>query len=79
MVMAPASTGRERSSKIAVIRVAQVNRGSVWRDSPGARMLAVVTKKLIAPKVLLIPARCKAKIAMSTAAPLCDCSPDSGG
>lgn len=33
----------------------------------------------MAPKVLLIPARWRARIAMSTEAPLCDWSPDRGG
>ena len=79
MVMAPAKTGRESNSKIAVTRVAQVKRGMLCRETPGARMLIVVTMKLMAPKVLLIPARCSAKMAMSTEAPLCDCSPDNGG
>lgn len=42
-------------------------------------MLNVVTIKLIAPRVLLIPARWRAKMAMSTEGPLWLWSPDSGG
>jgi hypothetical protein len=56
-VIAPASTGRERRRRMAVTSVAQVNRGIVCRLIPGARILRVVTIKLIAPNVLLIPAR----------------------
>jgi len=79
MVMAPARTGSESNSRTAVTSVAQVKRGILWSEIPGARMLSVVTIKLIAPSVLLIPARCRAKMAMSTDAPLWDCSPESGG
>ena len=79
IVIAPARTGKDSSSKIAVTRVAQVKRGILWRETPGARMLTVVTMKLIAPNVLLMPARCRAKMAISTEAPLWACKPDSGG
>lgn len=79
MVIAPANTGRDKSSSTAVIRVAQVKSGIACSDTPGARMLNVVTIKLIAPRVLLIPARWRAKMAMSTEGPLWLWSPDSGG
>jgi len=70
MVIAPARTGRDSSKSTAVTSVAHVNRGITCNEIPGARMLMLVTIKLIAPRVLLIPARCSAKIARSTAAPL---------
>ena len=35
--------------------------------------------KFIAPNILLIPLKCKPKIAKSTLGPLCDCIPDNGG
>jgi len=57
IVIAPASTGSDSKSKTAVTKVAHVNSGILWREIPGARMLRVVTIKLIAPKVLLIPAK----------------------
>jgi hypothetical protein len=69
MVIAPASTGRERSSKNAVIRMAQTNRGIVWRVIPCARILKMVTMKLIAPSKEETPARCRLKIPKSTAGP----------
>jgi hypothetical protein len=36
---------------------------------PGARMLKIVTIKLIAPKIEEIPAKCRLKIAKSTDGP----------
>lgn len=79
IVIAPASTGKERRRRTAVTSVAHVNNGIVCKDIPGARILSVVTMKLMAPKVLLIPAKCRAKMARSTDAPLCEFSPESGG
>src|SRR5262245_50727587 len=46
---------------------------------PGARMLKMVTMKLMAPSSDDAPARCSAKIAMSTAGPGCEPAEDSGG
>jgi len=37
---------------------------------PGTRILIIVTIKLIAPKIEEIPARCKLKMAKSTAPPV---------
>ena len=42
-------------------------------------MCAIVTIKFIAPAIDEIPAKCKLKIAKSTAAPECAMTPDSGG
>lgn len=65
----PARTGRERRSRNAVIRIAHTNRGIVCRVIPCARMLKMVTIKLIAPSREDIPARCRLKIPKSTAGP----------
>lgn len=45
----------------------------------GARILKIVTIKFIAPKREETPAKCKEKIARSTAAPECAAIEDNGG
>jgi len=47
--------------------------------NPGARILAMVVIKLMAPKIDDTPARCNEKIALSTDGPLCASTLDSGG
>ena len=46
---------------------------------PGARMLKIVVMKLTAPRIDEAPARCSAKIAMSTDGPGCPSPAESGG
>lgn len=46
---------------------------------PGVRMLIIVTIMLIAPNKEDKPAKCKLKIAKSTAPPECTSIPDKGG
>lgn len=77
--MAPASTGSESSKRIAVISTAQGNIGIRSRNIPSARRFTIVVIKLIAPSSEDTPARCKEKIAKSTAAPLWDTFPLKGG
>lgn len=60
--------GSDRSNKIAVIITDQMNKGSF--SISGDFILIVVVMKLMAPKIELTPARCKEKIARSTAGPL---------
>ena len=60
MVMAPASTGIDSSSRNAVTSIAQMNSGILCRVMPGARMLKMVVMKLSAPSSELMPARCSA-------------------
>jgi hypothetical protein len=43
------------------------------------RIFIIVTIKFIAPAILEMPARCKLKIAKSTAGPECDIISDNGG
>ena len=69
MVIAPASTGSESSSRKAVTRIDQTKSGILCRVMPGARMLKMVVMKFTAPRIELAPARWSAKIAMSTAGP----------
>ena len=67
--MAPARTGNDNKSKIAVSRTLQTKSGIRSHDI--CRILTMVEMKLIAPKILLTPARCREKILRSTAAPAC--------
>lgn len=78
-MIAPARTGRERSNKKAVIRILQTNKGIAYRGIPWARILKIVTIKLIAPKIEDIPAKCRLKIPKSTAGPECASIPLRGG
>jgi len=69
IVIAPANTGKERSSKIAVIRTDQTKRGIRSKDKFIGRILIIVVIKLIAPKIEDAPAKCKEKIVRSTLLP----------
>jgi hypothetical protein len=57
-VIAPAKTGNESNNKNAVMYTAQTNKGVLWAVIPGARILVIVTIKLIAPKIDDTPAKC---------------------
>src|SRR5690349_19874007 len=69
MVMAPARTGSDRSSRKAVTRTDQANRGMRCRVMPGARMLKMVVMKLMAPRIDEAPARWKDRMTRSMAGP----------
>jgi hypothetical protein len=66
IVMAPANTGRESSSRIVVIKIDQINRGICSNVINLGRILIVVVIKLMAPKIEEIPAKWREKIARST-------------
>jgi hypothetical protein len=70
IVIAPAKTGNDNSNKTAVITTAQPNKANLCNLIPGVLILAIVVIKFIAPNKLLIPDKCKAKIAKSTLGPL---------
>lgn len=57
MVMAPANTGNESSSRIAVKNTDQTNRGVRSHVIPAVRMLIIVVIKLTAPKIDEAPAK----------------------
>jgi hypothetical protein len=57
IVIAPANTGNESKSKNAVIKTDHTKSGNLCKKSPGARKLKIVTIKLIAPKIELVPER----------------------
>jgi len=57
IVIAPASTGRDRSSRTTVITTAHTNRGIRSNRRPCHRILITVVIKLTAPKIDEAPAR----------------------
>jgi hypothetical protein len=69
-VIAPASTGRLNTNKNTVIITLQTNKGIISNFIKDNRILKIVHKKLIPPKIDLTPAKCKLKIAISTEEPL---------
>jgi len=78
-VIAPASTGKERSRRIAVIITDHENSG-IWSNLIFLiRILIMVVIKLIAPKIEEIPAMCKEKIDRSTEAPVWARTEERGG
>ena len=79
MVIAPAKTGSDSRSKIAVMKTAQTNRGNLWNGKLSVRMFTIVQIKLIAPKIEAAPDKWRLKIAKSTAPPECAIIPERGG
>jgi len=69
IVIAPAKTGRDKRSKIAVINTAQTNKGAWSISIPKVRRFIIVVIKFAAPKRDDTPAKCKEKIAKSTEGP----------
>lgn len=57
IVMAPARTGRDSSSRSAVMNTDHTNRGIRTKLSSFLRMFITVVMKLIAPKIEEAPAR----------------------
>lgn len=57
MVIAPASTGKDKRSKIAVTNTAQANKGIRSKRRPKARRFIKVEIKFTAPNSEEIPAR----------------------
>jgi hypothetical protein len=79
IVIAPASTGRESSKRMVVIKTDQTNKGIRSIDMSWGRIFIMVVIKLILPRIEEIPARWRLKMARSTAPPLCDIFLASGG
>src|SRR5574338_977249 len=71
MVIAPASTGSDSSSRNTVTRIDHTNSGILCSVMPGARMLKMVVMKLMAPRIDEAPARCTDKMTKSTDGPGC--------
>jgi len=70
IVIAPANTGKDNNSKIAVTTTAQPNNDTLCNLIPGALIFSIVVIKFIAPNKELTPDRCNANIAKSTLGPL---------
>lgn len=79
IVIPPANTGNDNNNNTAVITTAHPNKDNLCNLIPGVLIFTIVVMKLIAPNKLLIPDKCKAKIAKSTLGPLWLCTPDKGG
>lgn len=79
IVIAEARTGRDKSKRTTVIRMAHANRGIRSISIPLWRMLNVVDIKFTAPKIEEIPARWSEKIARSTEGPAWARLPARGG
>jgi hypothetical protein len=79
MVIAPPSTGKERTNKKEVTSNDQTYRGKRFKVRPAARILKIVVIKLIAPRIDAAPDKCKLNIAKSTEGPECACTLLSGG
>jgi hypothetical protein len=79
MVIPPAKTGNDNNNKTAVIKTDQTNSGNLYMVTPLARILIIVTIKLMAPIKDEAPAICKLKMAKSTAGPEWATTPESGG
>jgi len=70
IVIAPANTGNDNNNRTAVITTAHPNNASLCNLIPGLLIFNIVVIKFIAPNILLIPDKCKAKMAKSTLGPL---------
>ena len=79
IVIAPAKTGNDNNSKIAVTNIAQTNNGNLCADIPLVLIFITVVMKFIAPNREDIPAKCKLKIARSTLPPEWAKIPAKGG
>ena len=69
IVIAPANTGKERSSKTTVIKTDHANKGMRSNCIPNLRTFIKVLIKFTAPNNEDTPARCNEKIAKSTEGP----------
>jgi hypothetical protein len=70
IVIAPAKTGNDNSSKTAVTATAHPKRANLCSLIPGLLIFNIVVIKFMAPSRLLIPDKCNANIARSTLGPL---------
>jgi hypothetical protein len=69
MVIAPAKTGKDKTSKKTVTKIDQTNKGILCSVISGVLILNIVVIKFIAPNIDDAPAKCKLSIAKSIAGP----------
>jgi len=79
IVIAPASTGKDKSKRTAVIKTDQTNNGMESKFIEEERMFIIVVIKLIAPRIEEAPAKCNLKMAKSTEIPEWNKFPARGG
>lgn len=79
IVIPPARTGRDKRRSTAVIFTDQTNSGTRSNRIPLNRILIIVVIKFREPRIDLIPARWREKMARSTDGPLWEMFPASGG
>ena len=79
IVIAPAKTGRDKSSNIVVMNMDQTKSGIRSIRIPRAFIFQVVEIKFMEPAIEDAPARCKLKIAKSTDGVGCASIADKGG
>jgi hypothetical protein len=77
--MAPANTGSDKRSRMAVMNTAQTNSGILCIVIPGVLMFKIVVIKFIAPNMDDIPAKCRLKMARSIDPPEWNSIDDKGG
>lgn len=79
IVIAPARTGRERSSRNAVTNTDQTNSGRRSNEIPGVRMFITVVMNFMEARIEDAPARWSENIARSTDPPAWARPLDNGG
>lgn len=79
IVIPAANTGRDKSSRTAVINTDQTNKGVWYCVVEDGFILIIVVIKLIAPRIEDTPAKCSEKIARSTDGPAWARFPARGG
>ena len=79
IVIAPASTGRDRRRRNVVTKTDQTKSGNRSKEIPGARIFIIVVIKFMEARIDEAPAKCREKIARSTEPPACAIFLDSGG
>ena len=78
MISALVRTGVAISTRMLVVSTVQARIGIRNSVIPGARILKIVTRKLIAPRIELVPMSVRPMIQRSVPVPL-NCGPESGG
>jgi hypothetical protein len=69
IVIPPAKTGNANNRRMAVINIAQPNKGTLCNTCPGILIFNTVVMKFIAPSKDETPAKCNEKMAKSTLPP----------
>jgi len=79
IVIAPASTGSDKRSRIVVIKIDQTKSGIRSIVMPGARIFMIVVINLMEAMIDEAPAKWRENMARSTQPPACAAGPERGG